>query len=258
MNKHLLNLIAEIPVVRDRVAKQIFLGRNHNTHRLMGIFRSYEDALAHVPKNFVEGPDEHKIFLDVKDGVLSSHREIVRILSGLMPQTKTLFDLGGNVGYCFYEFRSELVYPPDFIWTSSDLPVVNAAGRKLALERGATQIVFTDDRTDASGTDIYLTTGALQYLEKPLAGLLEELKEKPKHILVSRVPMTNRTSFYTLQHTGHSILPYYYANYDSFVSSIKAAGYDLVETWKTERGSEIILHPEVDVQKYYGFHFVRV
>ena len=258
MRQILLNFIANIPIVREWVAKKIFLGANHSTHRLMGAYPSYAEAMAHVPKEFVEGEDEHKIFMVFTDEVQKSHLQIVRILSGLMGEVKTLFDLGGNVGYCYYQFRSEITYPPEFHWTVSDLPVVNKAGRKLARERGETQISFTDNRTDASGADVYLSTGTLQYLEKPLAGLLEELKEKPRHILINRVPMTNGDAFYTLQHTGHSILPYYYANHDRFVSSIEALGYKMVETWQLGRGAEIILHPEIDAKNYYGFYFVRV
>jgi putative methyltransferase (TIGR04325 family) len=257
MRKLVLNLVARIPVVREQVAKKIFLGPNHNTHRLMGIFSSYAEAMAHIPNEFEEGPEESKAFLNFCPDIQESDLPVVRILSGLMPGIKTVFDLGGNVGLCFYQFRSRIPYPPALRWTIHDLPLVNEAGRKVALERGETQLAFTDNRKDANGTDVYLTTGTLQYLDKPLAYLLGELKKKPRHLLVNRVPMTEHQSFYTLQHSGHRILPYYYANHAGFISSIEALGYKLVETWKLGRGSEIILHPEQDVKNYYGLYFVR-
>jgi len=249
--------IAKIPGLRFWVARWIFLGPNHNTHRFWGVFPTYAEAKAHVPARYNQGFDEPDISDKFDETIPERDREVVRILSGLVPQVKTLFDLGGNIGWCFYQYRSQIPYPKGFRWTVCDVPHVNAAGKRIAEKRGETQLAFTDHQEDANGADVYLTAGALQYFDHSFADVLVKLKDKPKHLLVNRVPLTEGSPFFTLQHMGYSVVPYQIANLDSFVASIEALGYDLVEKWENDRFCEIILRPDRYVRHYYGFYFKK-
>ncbi len=215
-------------------------------------------AKAHIPPGHDKEPDESKLFHDFWLGVRDEDFPVVRILTGLLPNVNTIFDLGGNNGICFYQYRTQLAYPPGMRWIVCDVPSVNEAGRQMALKRGETQLDFTDHREDGSGVDVYLTTGTLQYLEKPLDVLLASLKEKPRNVIVNRVPMTETSTFYTLQKTTHVIHPYYVANRADFIASIEALGYKLVEEWKNDRTCEVILRPDRQIRHFHGFYFVRV
>jgi putative methyltransferase (TIGR04325 family) len=257
MKAFIRNLIARIPGVRFWVARAIFLGPGHNTHRFWGVFASMAEAKAHVPARFNQGFDAPNLSQNLDEKIPERDLEVVRILSGLIPRVKTLFDLGGNIGFCFYQYRTQIPFHKDFRWSVCDVPFVNQEGRKIAAERGETQLAFTDHQEDADGTDIYLTAGALQYFENPLTDLLEKLKNKPRHILINRVPLTESRSFFTLQHMGYSVVPYHIVNLNEFVSSFEALGYILVEQWKNDRFCEILLQPERDVRHYYGFYFKK-
>lgn len=251
------NTLAQVPGIRFWIAKWIFYRSPKNTHRFLGVFESYEEAKAHIPERFNCGFKEVNLWENL-NAVRDRDVEVVRILSGLISEIKTLFDLGGNIGVCYYQYKSQISYPKDFRWVICDVPPVNQAGEKIARERGETQLSFTDDRQAAEGVDVYLTSGVLQCLEVPFADILAKIKRKPEHLLINRLPLTDKPSFYTLQHMDYSVVPYYIANFDTFVSSIEALGYKLVERWKNDRFCDIILRPDYFVPNYHGFHFHRI
>jgi putative methyltransferase (TIGR04325 family) len=248
--------ISRVPGLRHVVARSLFLGPNHNTHRFWGVFPTYAAAKANVPKKFNQGFDAPDLE-NFSDTPQDRDHDTIRILASLLPGARRLFDLGGNVGLIFYQYRSALTYPADFLWTVCDVPYVNEEGEKLAAKRGETQLAFTNDRTEASGADIYMTNGALQYFEQSFASILAELKDKPRHVLVNRIPLTETEPFFTLQHMGYSVVPYHISNLKQFTSGIEALGYRLAESWKNDRFCDILLRPDRRVPHYYGFHFVR-
>lgn len=254
----LRNLIARLPGIRFWIARWLFLRpeQQHNVHRFWGVFRTQAEAKAHVPSGWNQGLDD-PIPETIDEAIPERDAEVVRILARLMPEVKTVFDLGGRTGFSFYRYRSQIPYPPDLRWTVCDLPDVNEVGRRIALRRGETQLVFTGNPLDGDGADVYLTCGALQFFEESFAELLQRLKSKPRHLLVNRVPLTEKSEFFTLQHTtGRSIVPYHIDNIDRFISAVEALGYKLVERWANDRTCEIILRPDRFVRHYYGFYFV--
>ena len=256
MKELIRGAIARIPGLRFWIARKIFLGPGHNTHRFWGVFKNKAAAQAHVPAKLSGGFDEPD--LDKFDeSVQERDLVLIRILSGFIAETRTLFDFGGNVGRSFYQFRKAMAYPPALRWTVCDVPFVTKLGRKIAAERSETQLFFTDDRRDANGTDVYMTCGALQYLEESFADILRELSQKPPRLLVNRVPLYEGETFFTLQHMGSSVVPYKIANRAQFIADVEALGYRLVEKWENDRFCDIILRPDKFVKHYYGFYFER-
>ena len=249
-------LISRIPGLRFWVARAIFLGPQHNTHRFWGVFPTYAAAKAYVPRKFNQGFDAPNLE-DFEEAIPERDENTITILSGLFPKVKRLFDFGGNIGNCFYQYRNKISYPHDFQWTVCDVPFVTEKGRALAAKRNETQLAFTTDRAAAEGADIFLTNGALQYFDEPFAEILAAIKSKPPHLIVNRVPLSEKRDFFTLQHMGYSVVPYHIAHLPAFVASIEAVGYRLAEHWENDRFCEILLRPEMRVEHYYGFHFVR-
>jgi putative methyltransferase (TIGR04325 family) len=251
------DIIARVPGLRFWVAKRIFLGPSRNRFRFLGVFSTQSEAKAHIPREVAQGFEDPSLSEDFDETMRPEDEQVVRILSKLMPETKNLFDLGGCIGFCFYRYRPRLVYPPGLRWIVSDVPYVNDLGRRIATKRGETQLFFTSDQLEANGADVYLTTGALQFFEGPFADILAKLQEKPRHVLVNRIPLTEGSTFFTLQHTDYSVVPYRVGNIGEFVSEMEALGYNLVERWELDRFCDIILYPERYVRNYFGFYFVR-
>jgi putative methyltransferase (TIGR04325 family) len=256
MKTLLRELLSRIPGIRFWVARAVFLGPNHNTHRFWGVFPTYAAAKAYVPRKFNQGFDAPNLE-DFEEAIPERDENTIRVLSGLFPKVKRLFDLGGNVGMCFYQYRAKIAYPRDFQWTVCDVPFVNEKGRELAAKRMETQLAFTDDRNAADGADIFLTNGALQYFPESLADILAPLKNKPARLIINRVPLSVKREFFTLQHMGYSVVPYHIGHLPKFVAGLEALGYRLTEHWENDRFCEILLRPEMRVEHYYGFYFTR-
>jgi putative methyltransferase (TIGR04325 family) len=250
-------LISRIPGIRHWVARRIFFS-SKNTHRFWGVYKTAAEAKKRVPANFHQNFDAPGLDENFDHTIQPRDLPVIHILARILPESKTLFDLGGNIGLSFYQFKGMITYPPALRWTICDVPFVNEAGRRIAQKKGETQLTFTDDRQLANGTDIYLTFGALQYFEKTLAEILSELAVKPGRVLINRVPLTTDPSFYTLQHMGYSIVPYHVLNVDEFITSMEAIGYQLEEKWKSDRLFELILRDDKAAPAYHGFHFKKI
>jgi putative methyltransferase (TIGR04325 family) len=249
-------IITRIPGLRFWVARARFLGPSRHTHRFWGVFPTYAAARRHVPTKYNKGFAAPNLE-DFEEVIPERDQDVIRILSGLFPGLKNLFDLGGNVGTCFYAYRTKIPYPYDFRWTVCDLPLVNAKGRALAGKRIETQLVFTNNRAAAEGADVYLANGSLQYFEETFADLLARLKNKPPHVIANRVPLSENRSFFTLQNLGYAVMPYHIVNLKTFVDGMTALGYRIADRWGHDQPCQILLRPDLPTPQYHGFHFVR-
>ncbi|HEX4140165.1 MAG TPA: methyltransferase, TIGR04325 family [Candidatus Methylacidiphilales bacterium] len=248
--------VSRIPGLRFWVARAQFLGPRRHTHRFWGVFPTYAAARRHVPVKYNHGFAAPNLD-DFEEVIPERDQEAIRILAGLVPEAKHLFDLGGNVGTCFYAYRKDMAYPHDFRWTVCDLPPVNAKGRALAQKRNETQLAFTEDRSAAEGAGIYLANGSLQYLEEPLGDILAKLKTKPPHVIVNRVTLTEDRSFFTLQNLGYAVMPYHIENLKAFADGVTTLGYRLADHWGYEQACEVLLRPDLRPPQVHGFYFVR-
>ena len=247
------NFISRFPLLRFWAARWVFL-RGRNTLRYWGVFRSFAQALSYIPRDLRDAPHP-EIPDNLDENIPDADWEVVRILSTLIPKVRFVFDFGGHAGLSFYRYRKEIAYPPTLRWLVCDLPWMTNPGRRIAKKRGETQLDFTEDPLQGSGADIYLTFGTLQYLEESLTQMLSRLAEVPPHIIVNRVPMSSKETFFTLQHTDHNVIPYQIPNREEFISSIEAMGYELMETWHNDRCCDIIFEPDYFVKHYYGMYF---
>src|SRR5690606_31967817 len=159
----------------------------------------------------------------------------------------------------YYGFRNYIDYPDGLRWTVHDVPDVMAAGaERAATHDPAGHLAFAPSRDDASGQDVLLTSGALQYLDYTLPELLATLPEPPPHVLVNLVPMHPSRGYFTLQNIGKAVLPYRVSHMPGFISRMEALGYRKRDQWHSEeRNLRVPFEPDCRIDGYEGFYFQR-
>ncbi len=244
--------------VRERLYERRFSTSQCPAFR--GVFPDFASASLSAPETKPLGfdtPDYANEFRERLDQVFSFDYPMMFWLKCLLAPESSVFDFGGHAGTHFYAYARYLEYPAGMKWTVCDLPAMLAAGRKLADEKNASGITFTSDFTRAEGADILIAAGSLQYIESPGIGtLLKGLKNKPRHLLLNKLPLSPGEQFVTLQNGRVSFHPQYVFNRGSFIRDLLDAGYLLVDQWSVEtHPGRIPFHPEKSFPCHSGLYF---
>jgi putative methyltransferase (TIGR04325 family) len=172
---------------------------------------------------------------------------------------RDVFDFGGHVGTKFYAYRRYLEHPTGLRWTVYDVPAVRQAGAELAARRGdAHALRFVESPAAATGCDVYLAIGSLQYVEASLGALLRALPQPPAHVLVNEFTAYPGRSVVTLQSVGTAFCPYKFVNRDAFVQDVQAAGYELADAWSNpEKACRVPFEAGLVIDAQQGFYFRR-
>ena len=236
MTSNLLNALRAAPITGPLLRwryKRAFFRMKPGTDGWFGEYESFDAAMAAVPKGASVGYDvapATELYDDLTERIVDSDYPVLFWLTRIMDGSSHLVDLGGHVGIKFYAYRPYLAVLPHR-WTVCDVPAVVEAGAKRAGARGEDRLQFTADFADASGADIVLTQGTLQYIETPFAEMIAALAEKPRHVLLNRVPTAPEAEFITLQNIGFTYCPYRIAREGDIARSLLPLGYELVDTW---------------------------
>jgi putative methyltransferase (TIGR04325 family) len=196
-------------------------------------YRTLEEAEAAVSAYAQQGhqnPANADLHLTLNKRARPSDYAALFHLQRLLPNIRSIFDLGGNVGnlyYCYSDFFPD----KNLVWTVHDLPENIARGRRLAHARGADRLSFADTWREASGADLLLISGALHYLKQPLAGMLSTLEYGPRYILINRTPVTDGPSFAAVQDSGPFRVACLVRNRHDLLKELEGAGYRLLDTW---------------------------
>jgi putative methyltransferase (TIGR04325 family) len=226
-----------------------------------GVYPTFAAALRAIPRHRKIGydhPEASRIYIDIIDVLRPSDYASLFWIRPLLPDLTSVFDFGGNLGRSYFPFRKYLPLPDTLRWIVCDVAAVIAAGRELTLQRNAAHLSFTTEWTDASGCDLIHTSGTLQYVEPSLEELLKGLPERPRHLLINRVPFSDKPTYYTIQDFGPACCPYRISNRREFCSSMTEVGYELVDSWVcAESRTGVRFRPSYEVQTYSGFYFRR-
>ncbi|MEP7346740.1 MAG: TIGR04325 family methyltransferase, partial [Gemmatimonadaceae bacterium] len=201
-----------------------------------GVFGTFDEAAASAPAGVPVGydtPESATLYRDRCSRVYPSDYPMLFWMRDILPYCREVFDFGGHVGVTYYAYGSLLRYPADLRWTVSDVPKVIEAGSALARERGAAGLRFTSGFELASGTNLLIAAGSLQYVEPRLDQLLGGLAALPAHILINKTPTHETRTFVTLQNIGVTYCPYLIFQREAIPRSLQALGYELVDTWQT-------------------------
>ncbi|KAF1722950.1 putative methyltransferase, LIC12133 family [Pseudoxanthomonas wuyuanensis] len=232
-----------------------------------GIFPSYAQALAQAA-GFASPQLPSHYDVDAAGRLYRSQLQQVRICDYaamfwldrmLAAGVRRVFDLGGHIGQAYYGFGRYLRFPEDLDWCVHDVPKVMASGRQWASAHDAgKRLRFDSDALDADGTDLLISSGALQYLDYTLPELLAKLGNPPAHVIFNLTPMHPQAGFFTLQNLGIAICPYRVIGIPEMTERMADLGYRIRDRWELpERALRIPFHPDYTIDRYYGFYFQR-
>lgn len=258
--KSLRRVASHVPLVWDLYAYNWAF--YHKVSKCRGVFSSFSAAKAAAPSTIRMGYNQPDIGAMENVARQTACREfdqfdptdqpILNHLQTLLHPKSTVFNLGGNVGTEYYAYRKRLSISPDVRWTVCEISEIAAAGTTFAKSMGATQLNFVSDFQHASGCDILLSCGTLQYIEPSLSEMLQSLQKKPLYVLLNRTAMYDGPSYVTLQNIGFAHAPYKIKNWNEFVGEMNSIGYSLIDAWRDARITKIPFHPSRRVRGYRG------
>lgn len=264
--RHIARESAELPginLVGKPLYRRIFQRPFHGGNSYYGAYASYAEARAAapaaLPKSY-DGTNAGGMYREQHEKIRVSDYPLLYWVKRLLDEgRRDFFDLGGHVGVTYYGFRRYADFPADLRWTVHDVPDVMEAGAEWAEGHDPERrLRFAGSRHDASGHEVLLTSGALQYLDYTLPELLSQLQAPPRHVLVNLVPMHPSRGYFTLQNIGRAVLPYRVSAIPEFVSAMEAQGYEKLDQWHSEeRFLRIPFEPGCHIDGYEGFAFRR-
>jgi putative methyltransferase (TIGR04325 family) len=256
-------LLMNVPYVWDFYSHFWAIKRKPRAHK--GVYETYAEAAAAAPKGGAVGYNQKTLGEHPQPEMLTAGLEVgvfnprdyplVVWLAKAFEDGKTVFDFGGNVGLGYYAYKRFMRYPEGLRWVVCEVEEFCKAGRRVAEERGAKNLEFTEDFAEAEGMDILVTCGTIQFLEDSFGKRVARLKRKPKHLLLHRSTMSDHPTFYTLENIGYSYCPYRVTNKQELFGELEGAGYELIDTWTDAKELKIPFHPKRMVKGYTGAYF---
>lgn len=250
--------IGRIPFV-ESAYKRSALSRTDHCGLFYGIYESYEQALAEIPPARVAGWNNEasaSIWVDEISPMRAGTYPVLFWLSHLLREGATIVDYGGSIGLTYYGFQRFARLPAGSRWVVVEVPKIVAQGRRVAARESAVGLEFETAIAAAPKADIFLSLGALQYMKDSVPGLLELPAAKPRHVILNKVPLTQKDAFWTLQNFGPSISPYRIYNEAEFIDYFKKSGYVLKDRWRVhELDCYIPFHPSRCVRFFEGLYF---
>jgi putative methyltransferase (TIGR04325 family) len=223
-----------------------------------GVYSSFAAAEASIPAGRPNSydNDESSRFLGHKTSLRASDYPVLFFLDRLLREHSRVFDFGGYTGLSFYSFERLLRYPDNLEWKIYDLPAVVETGRRIAAEKGETRLTFTTSFADVPCFPILTAFGSLHFPEQTFDTFLAPIAQRPQHILINKLPLSDLPTFYTVHNMGPALTPYRVQNRKEFVDSMAALGYELVESWESgDFACYIPGYPDHSVKAFSGLYF---
>lgn len=256
---------SRIPLIRamqEASYSRRFFAHTATTHHIYrGVFDSFAEAQASIPATRAAGYDNvgsAELYRDRTRRVFINDYPMMFWLERFFGLgARRVFDLGGHIGIAYYAYQKYLAYPDGLRWTVQDVPAVNAAGQRWAAEHDASRrLAFADDVAVASDCDVLFAAGSLQYLDFTLAEAIHRMAVRPRFLLLNSVPVHPSQSYFTVQNIGVALCPYRVTAERAFLGSLAELGYQLQDRWENpQRHCTVPFHPELSLDRYFGFAF---
>jgi putative methyltransferase (TIGR04325 family) len=230
-------------------------------NRFRGVYATFAEAEASIPAGARVGYDHAELaglYRHRMEKANQSDYPVLFWLKDILDERSFVFDFGGHVGVSYHGWRNYLRYRPGMRWLVYDVPAIVQVGAELARERPSPGLAFTSEVADGRGCSVFLSAGALQYVDESLPAILDRLGTLPRHLIVNKLPMYDGEAFVTVQSTGRAFHPYRIYNRARFVAEVVALGYRVVDDWvNREQHCEIPFTRGRDIDAYSGYYFVR-
>jgi putative methyltransferase (TIGR04325 family) len=235
MNSKIPKLILNTPILCQLgqfcYGKLFFYGARG---RFYGIFNSLEEAKELIssgcPSSYAD-TDLTDVNIDSFSQIhLFDYPVMLRLLMAIN-QAKHLIDFGGHIGVKYYAYKRLLPDIQDLIWKVVDVPFCVERGRREALQRGATNLSFSSDISEAGDCDLLLISGTLQYVTPSIGDLLDSMACLPRFIIINKLPLHFGSDCYTIENFGNAKIPYRIFNKDKFDLQLLNRAYNKVDTW---------------------------
>src|SRR5260370_2192710 len=86
---------------------------------------------------------------------------------------------------------------------------------------------FTNTLAEASGSDVFITSGSLHYFEEPVHTILASLEDLPKHVFINRTPCSSGPDLIAVQDNRSYLVPCKLHSRTALVAGMHALGYEL-------------------------------
>jgi len=233
---------------------------NQDDNLFMGVFDSFEEALASAPPSRPQGYDNAgSAAIDYSPRVqFYDYPALFWLSRAIESDMKRIFDLGGHTGIKYRAFRPLLPRRDELHWRVCDLPAVVERGRELAAGQGdgAPGLDFTSDWHDMDGWDVLFASGSLQYLPDTLEQILGRVDHKPRRIVLNITAVHPTLSYFTLNSIGTAFCAYRVQSHSELVRGMRRHGYLRLDSWENVgKSMSVPFHPEHDLPHYSGFCF---
>jgi putative methyltransferase (TIGR04325 family) len=251
--------LRKVPFLEKWFKSRVLARTDRAGHLFAGLYPSYKEAMADIPASRASGWDldeTAKLWEGEIDPVRPSSYPAFFWLSCLLREGTTLVDLGGSIGLTYYAYRRYLQLPKDATWTVIEVPAIAAEGTRIAARENAANLRFVSRIADAPAADILLSAGAMHFMEESVPGLIERLPNKPRYILLNKLPVANYENTWTLHNYGPALTPNRVFNEREFIGYFESHGYCLKDRWAMEDlYLSIPFHPEKYLKAFSGFVF---
>ena len=232
-----------------------------------GVFESFDRARSAAPKtkpigyNDAELAQEYRRMLE-QNAWENSHLIIRSYDYPVLFWLKSIFsegctrviDFGGNIGVHYYSYSQYLEFPKNLGWTICEVPEIAKVGEEISIQRATKNLFFTSNTDSFNDRDILIASGSIQYVED-IASTLDRCEQKPKHLLINRLPLYDGERFVTLQNGGNVFYPQFIFNKTEFVQSIEQIGYETIDIWEDRHDSCYIpFHQGRSLSFYSGLY----
>jgi putative methyltransferase (TIGR04325 family) len=206
-----------------------------------------------------EDPEEIEVHLRLSKSLRPSDYAVLYWLLKIGAEDLRIFDYGGNVGNLYYSYLPYLQNRRNVEWTVFDIPSVVDVGKRIALQRSASGLMFANSLAGISRRHVLLVSGAFHYWEGSVQEFLGQFAEVPEHIIVNRSPVhETQQPFFSVQRTRTCAFPCIVRNAAELISDFAASGYAMIDRWQAlELALTLPLFPEQSVSYYSGFYFRR-
>jgi putative methyltransferase (TIGR04325 family) len=249
-----LKRVRELPIVRPAMNAVVGYRRP---------FPTFADASAAIAA-YEGGGHSNATYIErtIRNGRIARLSDYPALfhIQHLLPQLRTVFDLGGGPGNTFFCYSKYLDMPRDLTWRVLDLPEQRRIGTQLAKERNEHRLDFAVEWGNAEGVDLLITTGALHCFEKSLPSMISELRRKPRHVLINRAALVDCPPFASVQDGEVYRLACFLYNRNDLIREFESLGYELVDSWPAPEPGHFVsmpFYPDRSVMAYSGL-FLRL